>query len=87
MKYIQVNKDLWVEVDEQTKKTVAFNPKDLQGQLSDLTSRLQEIPKEPTDRELLAWARVNYPQMDYSNEKKHLGTQIDIISNQLKNIK
>lgn len=44
----------------------------LEEQITKAQARLSEIPAGPTDEELLAWARTNYPQMDYSVEKANL---------------
>ena len=37
-------------------------------QLDDANARLAVIAKQPTNAELLAWARAHYPQMDYAAE-------------------
>jgi hypothetical protein len=44
----------------------------LEAQITEAQKRLEAIPATPTDEELLAWARTNYPMMNYSTEKTAL---------------
>jgi len=42
-----------------------------------LLARLKAIPPAPTETELLAWARENWPQMDYSAERAALEARLE----------
>lgn len=48
-----------------------IDPKELEAQKADIEKRLAEV-KVPTDKELLAWAKANYPQLDHSTEQEEL---------------
>ena len=87
MKYINVEKDIWVEVDEKSLRSVAFNKSAVEKEVVDLQTRLQAIPSSPTDKELLAWAKANYPQMNYEPEKQATVAKIAEINNKLNQIK
>ena len=42
-----------------------------------LLARLKAIPPEPTEKELLAWAREHWPQMDYSAERAVIEARLE----------
>jgi len=42
-----------------------------------LLARLAAIPLEPTETELLDWARENWPQMDYSAERAVIEARLE----------
>lgn len=66
MKYLKVNTDQYVEIDENDNVRMV-SIKQLEQQIEDAEARLKEIPVQPDDKELLEWARANHPQMmDYS---------------------
>lgn len=48
-----------------------YNIDELKKQKEEIEKRLAEAVI-PTDKELLAWAKAKYPQMDYSAEKAEL---------------
>lgn len=59
-----------------------YNLKELEKQKEEIEKRLAEAV-EPTDKELMDWARANYPVVDYSAEKAEL-VRIDELLNLLK---
>lgn len=59
---------------------------DLESEKKQIEARLAEIPTEPTDKELLAWAKENYPVMDYSKEKESLTSRLSEIEAILKEV-
>jgi hypothetical protein len=87
MRYINVEKDLWVEVDEKKRVSRVFDRKELEAELVQTEARLGEIPPTPSDKELLAWAKANYPMMDYGAEKASLLARKDEIDRKLEKSK
>lgn len=74
---IPVDKDRYIVFDEKTNTATVVVIPELQKVVTYAQERLAEIPQEPTDTELLEWARENHPQaMDYSKEKQYLEAQI-----------
>lgn len=65
--YLEVDLDKWVKIENE-RATVLF-PVSLQEELAVVNQRLSELPPEPSEAELLAWARLNYPGIDYSRER------------------
>lgn len=59
-----------------------YDPKELLKQKEEIEKRLAEIV-EPTDKELLSWAKINYPIADHSAEKAELA-RIDSLITLLK---
>lgn len=43
-----------------------------------LQSELDAIPADPTNEELLEWARINYPRVDYSVKRNTLQEQLNV---------
>lgn len=76
MQYIVIDKEKFVEVDLEKNTAKVFIKGELEKQLKEAQERLAKIPEKPGDEELLEWARVNYPIMNYSREKEYLETQI-----------
>ncbi len=71
MKYIQLDKDRYVVVDDADNAKVVVKS-ELEKKVIEAEARLKEIPQAPTDEELLAWAKDNYPMMNYEVEKQAL---------------
>jgi len=57
---IKVTKDTFIEFNENTKQATVLDRPTLVADLANAKSRLKEI-KPPSDKELLEWARANYP--------------------------
>jgi hypothetical protein len=53
------------------------DPKELEKQKADIEARIEP---QPDDKELLEWAKVNYPMVDHSMEIKELQKIIDTLS-------
>ncbi len=82
--YVEIEPGRWVRT-EGTKADVLIVA-DLQTELSEINARLAEIPADLTDDELLAWAKLHYPAMDYSKERETLNTRRDAIEADLSNM-
>jgi hypothetical protein len=82
MEVFQLKNGNFVSVEG--KIATIFNPKELQGKLDFLNTELAEIPKSPSDAELLEWARTNYPRMDYSQKETSLMAQKETLEKMIK---
>lgn len=82
--YVELEPGKWIKT-ENTKAEVLFTSL-LQIELSNINERLAEIPADLSDEELLAWAKLNYPAMDYSKERESLTTRRDVIEVDLSNM-
>lgn len=82
--YVELEPGKWVKT-ENTKAEVLFTSL-LQTELSNINERLAEIPADLSDEELLAWAKLNYPAIDYSNERAFLTSRRDAIEVDLSNM-
>lgn len=72
MQYIKLSSDKFIQYDETNDTSRVIVKSELESQLTEAKARLAEIPPASTDKELLEWAKANYPFMDYSNEKQSL---------------
>lgn len=73
MQYIKTNgDDTYIEYDKATRTSRVIVKCEIEKKVREAKERLTQIPAEPTDRELLEWAREHYDGMDYSAEKKNL---------------
>jgi hypothetical protein len=68
--YIKIDDNTWIFYEGETATVIKKD--ELQAELERAQQKLSEIPAEPTDAELLDWARINYPRMNYSVEKNTL---------------
>lgn len=71
--YIQLDDNKWIKVIDG--KPSILIPIDLQEELQTINDRLAELPPDPTDAELLAWAKLHYPGLDYSAERNTLNNR------------
>ena len=76
MQYITLDKERFIEVDLERNTSKVFVKAELEKQLKEAQERLLQIPEKPSDKDLLAWAKENFPTMDYSREKQYLEAQI-----------
>lgn len=84
MKYFRVDDDKFIELNETNNRTTVLSKAELEASVVTATQRLAEIPDEPSDDELLIWAKANHPsKFDYSVEKKTLQEAIDICNERL----
>lgn len=82
--YVEIEPGRWVRTEGAKAEVLVVA--DLQTELSEINARLSEIPADLTDDELLAWAKLNYPAMDYSKERQALTTRRDAIEVDLANM-
>jgi len=69
---IKVTKDTFIEFNEETQQTKVIDKAAIQADLANAKTRLNEVAKPPTNAEILAWAKSNYPYMDTSKEVESL---------------
>lgn len=86
MRYIKVDNDKFIEYNEDNNSTRVIIKSEVERQLAGASKRLSEI-KKVDDKDLLAWARENYPAMDYSREKESLEKIINENNILLNNLK
>lgn len=84
MNYIQVEDDKWVKVDGN--KSTILSLSALEAELSAINGCLAELPPTATDEELLAWAKLNYPAMNFAVERTTLEARRDAIEVDLANM-
>jgi hypothetical protein len=64
MELLKLEDERYVAVDKSA--AVVFDLKDATTELANIETDLAAIPDSPDDKTLLAWAKENYPVMDYS---------------------
>ena len=87
MDYIKLNSKNIIEYNVEEKTAKLLTIKNIKKEIANAEARLKELPQEPTDKELLEWARENYPAMDYSNERAELEKIIEVNKKRLEAIK
>lgn len=78
MKYFKVDDDKFIEFNEENGRTTVISKAEIETSIAFSQQRLAEIPDEPSDEEMLVWARQNFPRVDYSTEKRTLQEVIDL---------
>jgi hypothetical protein len=68
---IKVDTKTFIEFNPDTKQAVVIDKPTIQADLADAKLRLREV-KLPTEKELLGWARQNYPYEDNSVEQVYV---------------
>ena len=61
-----------LEYDAASKRTKLYDVAESQARLTAIADELAAIPAAPDDKTLLAWARENYPAVDYSAKRDAL---------------
>jgi hypothetical protein len=74
MQIFKIDKDKFIAYENDTAKV--YSRVELLKQKEESLKRLEEIPPKPTDKELLEWARTNYPQVNYEVEKRSLEAKV-----------
>lgn len=83
MIYSRIKAGVWVKYEENAETgTVIYRRKLLERKRA-ILDRLSELPLYPTDSELLAWARANYPALDTSRELQLLNQELESIQTDL----
>lgn len=65
--FFKVDGDIFIKYDEATRSCEIISLKSLQELHEKLVS---EMPIKPTNKELLDWARVNYPGLDSIDDQQ-----------------
>lgn len=79
MQYIQIDDNRFVQLDDDSNKTMVIFKSDLENELAALTEQINALPPMPSDDELMAWARSNYQSADARN-REVLQSSIDSIN-------
>jgi hypothetical protein len=74
-KTTDIDKFIVVEVPSYESKT--YSKQEILENLNSLETQFSEIPTDPTDNELLEWAKVHFPRTDYSEHRRFIQEQID----------
>jgi negative regulator of replication initiation len=69
MTIIKVDEDKYVFIDGLT--ATVYSISDLTQRVSDIQGRIDATP-QPSDEELIAWAKSNFPFIDHSEELKEV---------------
>jgi hypothetical protein len=83
---IKVDRDSFIEVHTDTKSSTWIDKPTIVANLADAKARVSEV-KPPTDKELLAWAKANYPFVDNSVEQVYVKQVIETNEALLEQIK
>lgn len=73
---IPIDKDRYIIFDEKKNTATVVVIPEMQKTLQSAQERLAQLPTEPDEKELLGWAKENFPTMNYSKEKQYLEAQI-----------
>lgn len=76
MQKIPIDKTRYICFDEVNNTATVVIIPEMQKTLESAQERLAQLPTEPDEKELLGWAKENFPTMNYSKEKQYLETQI-----------
>lgn len=85
MRYIKLNEDKWIEYDESTDVSKVIIKSELEAQLAECQSQLDEIDLI-TDEQLLVWAKENYPYIKSVPDRDMLVDRINSITSILENL-
>lgn len=77
MQYIKIDDDTYIQFNEITKQSQTISKSELEKEASNIGKRINE-DIVPSDEELLAWAKKNFPITDHSEEQGELD-RINII--------
>ena len=73
---IKINKEKIIDYDEATNRAVVYSVADVAREALEAKTKLGSVPEIPSDKELLEWAKKNYPMPDYTAEKEYLNQKI-----------
>ncbi len=76
-KAIRINDNAWVLVDDVAETAQVIHKRELSDQLQFLEKQLAALPKSPTEADLLAWAKANYPQSGQEESRRKIRAEID----------
>lgn len=65
--FFKVDDDIYIKYDESTRSCEIISLKSLQELHEKLVS---ELPIKPTNKELIEWARLNYPGLDSIDDQQ-----------------
>lgn len=81
MRYIKIDNGIWVAYDEVAKNVVeTINLPAVKNRINELQEKLDSLPPLPNNTQLLSWAKINYPVINRTEEKKYLETEIERLS-------
>lgn len=62
----------WLRYDDATGTASVLNRAELRQRKTFLRSQLDALPKNPSNAELLAWAKANYPALSETEQSRRL---------------
>jgi hypothetical protein len=88
MEYLKTtDKNITLKFDPATKQVEVLDKVELEKQLAFTNEQLASLPKPPTDKELLAWAKENYPQSGVEQSRTLLTTKVSELQAKLEAVK
>jgi hypothetical protein len=79
--YTVIDADQFIKYDLSTRKSEILSIRELQNELAAVLDDLENLPLPMSDEDLLAWARENYPGMDYETRRTYLNNKrLEIIA-------
>lgn len=77
----------WLRYDDATGQATVLNRKELRTQRTFLSDQLKALPSNPSNAELLAWAKANYPALSEAEQSRRLiQAQLDAVNADLDGI-
>lgn len=86
MIYAKIKPGVWVKYEDAAESGTILFKRKLVERRKEINIRLGDLPVSPSNATLLAWARENYPMMNYGPEREALAKELDAIENDLNNM-
>lgn len=84
MQYFKISTGKFIEFDEDSQKARIIVKADLVAEKQELVERIKINP-QPTNKELLAWAKTNFPFVDHTAEQGELD-KINVVLDAIKSL-
>lgn len=86
MIYAKIKAGVWVKYEDAVESGTILFKRKLIERRKEINTRLDDLPASPSNATLLAWARENYPMMNYGPERESLVRELDAINADLNNM-
>ena len=83
--YIPIDKDIFIEYEGG--RATVYDKRELQKELDFNKTQIESLPEPVTDKELLAWAKENYPQSNTEQSRQLINEKIVNIEEKLGSVK
>lgn len=80
LQYFRANHDGLIEYSSDNKSTNTYSIANLNAEKGSMELALAAMPINPTDEQLLEWARINYPLSNHANEREILEERLEKIN-------